>query len=359
MANQKTIHILLVEDDPGDTRLIRELFTEVSSIRFIWENVERLSAAKDILRAEYFDLVLLDLSLPDSHGLDTFIQLHPHAICLPVVVVTGPDDELLAIEAVKAGAQDYLIKGQIENKQLVRALRSAIERKRTETALRARNQQLTEINEHLWQKAGLVSSMDQLVSSLVRELNNPLAVVSVQLEDLLAQFHPNDPKSATLHAVHTEVERMGRRVASLLQASMQNAQHEQEGTSDVVQYLGRQPDSILQNYETHFLEALGTWLTGYLFRGTFVPPRLLDSYLKQMKKSGTTVSESLAPREREVVSLVAKGYTNKEIAKRLSLSVRTVERQCSSVMNKLGLQNRAELIAYAVQHGLLRSGDTE
>src|SRR5687767_14391782 len=85
-------------------------------------------------------------------------------------------------------------------------------------------------------------------------------------------------------------------------------------------------------------------------------PHLLNDYLEQVKAGGIPSYEQLSPREREVLQLIARGRTNKDIAKRLSISVRTVERHRSSIMDKLGLQNRAELVAHAVQQGLL-SGD--
>jgi DNA-binding CsgD family transcriptional regulator len=81
---------------------------------------------------------------------------------------------------------------------------------------------------------------------------------------------------------------------------------------------------------------------------------LANGYPQQIKEGRIPSYEQLSPREREVIRLIARGRTNKEIAKRLSISVRTVERHRSSIMDKLGLQNRAELIAYAVQQGLLR-----
>ena len=88
-------------------------------------------------------------------------------------------------------------------------------------------------------------------------------------------------------------------------------------------------------------------------------PRLLYQFSEEIKTIGTPHYGQLSPREREVVRLIAKGRTNKEIAKRLSISVRTVERHRSSIMNKLGLQNRAELIAYAVQQGLMSGEDAK
>lgn len=101
MSDQK-FNVLLVEDNPGDIRRIRSMLAEVPAVRFTWRQVEQLSVATEILRNEPLDLVLLDLSLPDSQGLDTFIRLYPHAICLPIVILTDFNDEPFALKAVQA-----------------------------------------------------------------------------------------------------------------------------------------------------------------------------------------------------------------------------------------------------------------
>jgi len=99
-------------------------------------HVKRLMEALHQLATERFDAVLLDLSLPDSQGLDTFTTLHAQTLAMPVVILTGLDDKVLAVEAVKEGAQDYLVKDQVDGHLLVRAIHYAIERKRAEEALR-------------------------------------------------------------------------------------------------------------------------------------------------------------------------------------------------------------------------------
>src|SRR5258705_8480759 len=114
MTTNGTIHILLVDDKLQDARLIRKLVDDVSSVPFTWENILSLAEAEELLRLEPFDLVLLDLSLPDSQGLDTFTHIHPHAICLPVVVLATTEDEGFALQAMRSGAQDYFIKEKLE-----------------------------------------------------------------------------------------------------------------------------------------------------------------------------------------------------------------------------------------------------
>ena len=127
--------LLLVEDTPGDARLLRYHLSEGGGDAFELEHVELLSAALDRLSRGGIALVLLDLSLPDSLGVETFARVHARVPQLPIIVLSGRDDESIAIKTVHEGAQDYLVKGQVTGSLLVRAIRYAIERKRAEEAL--------------------------------------------------------------------------------------------------------------------------------------------------------------------------------------------------------------------------------
>src|ERR1700681_316113 len=120
-------HILLIEDNPGDADLVRLRLVESKSDVQV-NCVPRLADALACLDAETPTLVLLDLNLPDSHGAETFRRIMQKAPNVPVVILSGQDDEVLAIKAVHLGVQDYLIKSEITSKQLERALRYAIER---------------------------------------------------------------------------------------------------------------------------------------------------------------------------------------------------------------------------------------
>ncbi len=146
------IHILLVEDDPQDAFLLRKLLAEdgANPLELAW--VERLSEGLARLQKGSFDVVLLDLSLPDSQGLQTFTHLYQAHAEVPIVVLTGVNDDALAVAAVKAGAQDYLVKGQFDTHLLQRAIRYAIERYRLQVALeqsRLREQEERERAENL------------------------------------------------------------------------------------------------------------------------------------------------------------------------------------------------------------------
>ncbi|MDQ3816020.1 MAG: response regulator, partial [Armatimonadota bacterium] len=126
------IQVLLIEDNPTDVLLIEETLSAVTSAQFEVTHVERLGAALERLGEQRFDAVLLDLGLPDSQGLETFDKLHRQYPQIPIVVLTGLDDETVAVQAVQAGAQDFLVKGQVDSHALARAIRHAIERQRAE-----------------------------------------------------------------------------------------------------------------------------------------------------------------------------------------------------------------------------------
>ena len=130
--NTQTTHILLIEDNPGDIKLIAEFLKDVNNFPFELHSEKRLSAGLDYLAKGTTDVVLLDLSLPDSQGYDTFAKTIACAPQTPIVMLTVLADDALAIKAVQAGAQDYLNKGQLSGDLLVRTIRYAIERNNTE-----------------------------------------------------------------------------------------------------------------------------------------------------------------------------------------------------------------------------------
>jgi two-component system, cell cycle response regulator len=134
---KETINVLLVEDNPADIYLVRRILGESADFPVSIEAVGRLSTAIERLRQTDVDLILLDLSLPDSSGLETFRQLTHGMPLVPVVVLSGYDDERTALEAVRVGAQDYLVKGKFNSALLGRTLRYAIERHRLQTELHA------------------------------------------------------------------------------------------------------------------------------------------------------------------------------------------------------------------------------
>ena len=129
------LRLVLVEDNPGDARLVRELLHEATGAPPALEHFERLDEALLRLIAPGVSCVLLDLTLPDARGLEALIRMRKVAPDVPVVVVTGRADQALGVEAVQAGAQDYLVKGRLTAESVGRSVRFAIERKQTEVEL--------------------------------------------------------------------------------------------------------------------------------------------------------------------------------------------------------------------------------
>ena len=135
--NKKSIKVLLlVEDNPADVRLLREIFREQTSHNAELTQVETIGEAELYLATSTApDIILLDLGLPDAQGLQAIRRARTAAPRVPLVVLTALDDESVAARALQKGVQDYLIKGQIDGRGLLRALRYAIERKNMQEAL--------------------------------------------------------------------------------------------------------------------------------------------------------------------------------------------------------------------------------
>lgn len=132
----RRIRLLLVEDNPGDVRLFAETIKEARAFQFELEHRDTIDKALAFLSASCPDMIVLDLGLPDGGGVDAIQRVQRAAPSVPLVVLTGLDDEAAAIEALHAGAQDYLIKGQMSTSLLIRALRYAFERHGMQMALR-------------------------------------------------------------------------------------------------------------------------------------------------------------------------------------------------------------------------------
>ncbi len=148
MIMDKTIRILLIEDNPGDALLLEEMLKE-ANVRFELQCVDRLSSGIEKLKSDGFDIVLLDLGLPDSQGLFTLTKLNEIRPEAPIIVLTGLPDEAVGIQAVQEGAQDFLVKGQADKNLLVRSINYAIERKKTRGALLKSEELMKNILEHV------------------------------------------------------------------------------------------------------------------------------------------------------------------------------------------------------------------
>ena len=171
--NHSRIHILLVEDNPMDAQLIRDLLTDAQKNRrnptqFYLTQARRLEEGIEQIHRQIFDIILLDLSLPDSFGLGTFERISDVAPNVPIVLLTGLDDELLALDAMQQGAQDYLVKNDVTSSAfLSRAIRYAIERHRLVSELSQKAAELETRN----------AALDAFSHTMAHQVRGPLSQV--------------------------------------------------------------------------------------------------------------------------------------------------------------------------------------
>jgi signal transduction histidine kinase len=200
-------HVLLIEDNPGDADLVRLRLVESNSEVYV-NCVPRLCDALACLDAETPALVLLDLNLPDSHGADTFRRIMQKAPNVPVVILSGQDDEALAIKAVHMGVQDYLVKGDITSKQLERAIRYAVERQALLRTLETTRKQQIEFK-------------NQFLSHVSHELRTPLTCihqyVTLLLDGLAGAMAPE--QTDYLKTVLKSVNQLHAMIRDLLEAT--------------------------------------------------------------------------------------------------------------------------------------------
>jgi len=193
LLDEENIRVLLVEDSPVAASILQEMLRAPLSAACEVQACTRLSEALDHLAAGGFDLVLLDLELPDSDGLDTLRTLRERYPEVAVIVLTSLDEVALAAESTREGAQDYLVKGQANADLLRRMARYAIDSKRLESE-RAVAERMR----------GIV----EIAGAVCHELNQPLQVISGQAEMLQLDAGEDAPQYKRAQRIRNQVERM-------------------------------------------------------------------------------------------------------------------------------------------------------
>jgi len=206
------LNILLVEDDPAYERLLRRMLASAGIDFRLWRE-ESVGAAVQALDGKPYDVVILDLTLPDSSGLDTVRAVARCAGDIPIVVLTGADDEGLSLSAVRHGAQDYICKSEVDSAVLARCIRYAVERKKSQVSNRERR--------HL---QDVVRAMERVLAIVGHELRTPLAALRATTEFLLTpEARETAEWDVFLKSIHSEVTRMAELVNNLLEAARLNS----------------------------------------------------------------------------------------------------------------------------------------
>jgi CheY-like chemotaxis protein len=171
-AIRRRFTVLVVEDDPGDVRLVRGYLAETSGVMWDIECVEQLAEAVERLKRGGIDVVLLDLHLPDSVAISTVEKVRAAAPRVPVVVLTGLGDELIGLQALRSGAQDFLVKGRSAGPLLVRVLRHAVERTRARNDIEDAMRCVSELRERARRALAALSAGDGARGDVERTLTS-------------------------------------------------------------------------------------------------------------------------------------------------------------------------------------------
>ncbi len=186
--NPKSIDILLFEDNLGDASLLEEMLEEFKNL-YSLKNVETLEEGLNALNTTYFDIILLDLGLPDSDGIDTLIEVNKKTPNMPIIVLTGLNNEEIGILAVKMGAQDYLIKREIDSKLLTRSINYSIERKKIEIELQKTQESLEEkVKERTKALEQSNKELKQFAYIASHDLKEPLRMITSFLQLLERRY---------------------------------------------------------------------------------------------------------------------------------------------------------------------------
>lgn len=184
IGGKGTINILMIEDDTGYARLIEKIITEIEGSPFKFRRVENLEKGLAFLSKEEVDVILLDLLLPDSEGLFTFLKTYNAAPDIPIVVLSSLEDDETALLAIREGAQDFLYKGIVNTSVLVRSVRHSVERKRSWKTLTAAREILESIVEKKTDEIDDLRKKLKTMEGEIEKLNTQLKEAQSEIKKL-------------------------------------------------------------------------------------------------------------------------------------------------------------------------------
>jgi PAS domain S-box-containing protein len=320
------LKVLLVEDDPGEARRIGALLQQGGAVPIELRHVGRLGQAMQHIRENGFHAIVLDLSLPDSDGLETFTRVYSQAPHAPIFVLTAQQDEEVGMRAVREGAQDYLSKSEVSGPVLYHAIRFGIERHRAEAAVRASEAQLRAIIDAapdaviMLDEEGVVHRWNLQAERL---LGWPAAeAIGCTFADTMLPVRHRNTWERSLARITRTVDRSD----------------DYRLEMEVIRPDGREIPLALM---VALVPAAGTSVFSVFAR---------PSTVRRGLQAGTL---EITPRQREVLRLIAEGCSTRETARRLGVSVKTIEAHRVQVMKRLGTKSVAGLVRYAARVGLI------
>jgi len=307
------IAILLIEDNPGDARLLEEMLKGSGEESWRLHHVSNVKEGWDRLENETINLILLDLMLPETSGIETFKKIYGHAPDTPIIVMTGLNDEELATSAVRHGAQDYLVKGQVDGNLLVRAIRYAIERKQIEEELKRHRGNLEEI----------VSERTAELTRINRQLKEEIKERQKAEQELRIREKELKTQSQNLEEANTALKVL------LKMREEDKIKLEQDVLSNVRETVF----PFIEKLKQGRLEATDLSCIS-MIEGN------LNNIISPFLRNLTVHHFNLTPRETQIANLVKEGKTTKEIADVMNVSTKSVDFHRNNIRIKLGLKNR-------------------